>query len=162
MQAPKLIYYLLLGSNMQDPARQLKLALQNIAVLPELKVLKMSGLQRTKPYGKTDQADFYNQVLELESTLDPQAMMAALLKIEKQMGRQRGQKWEPRIIDLDILLISDMILETETLTVPHYDMHRRAFVLELLSEIAPDAVHPKLNKTISELKQELSSTGGNI
>ncbi|MDD3103056.1 MAG: 2-amino-4-hydroxy-6-hydroxymethyldihydropteridine diphosphokinase, partial [Candidatus Cloacimonetes bacterium] len=95
-----------------------------------------------------------NQVLELESTLEPQAMMAALLNIEKQMGRKRVQKWGPRIIDLDILLIQDKIIETQTLTVPHYDLHNRAFALELLSEIAPDAVHPRLNKTISELKQE--------
>ena len=157
MQAPALIYYLLLGSNMNDPARQLKLALQHIAALPVLKVLDQSGMKRTKPYGNEDQDDFYNQVLKLESTLDPQTVMASLLKIEAEMGRQRGQIWGPRIIDIDILLIQDMIIETQNLTVPHYDMHNRAFTLELLSEIAPDAVHPKLNKTISELKQELKA-----
>ncbi|MCB5270703.1 MAG: 2-amino-4-hydroxy-6-hydroxymethyldihydropteridine diphosphokinase [Candidatus Cloacimonetes bacterium] len=160
MQAPALIYYLLLGSNMDDPAGQLRLALQHIAALPETEVLEQSSLKRTKPYGKLDQDDFYNQVLKLESTLDPQTMMDSLLKIETEMGRQRGQKWGPRLIDIDILLIQDMILETESLTVPHYDMHNRAFTLELLCEIAPDAVHPKLNKTIAELKQKLA--GGNI
>ena len=160
MQAPKLIYYLQLGSNMDDPARQLKLALQNISALPELKVKEKPYLNRTKPYGKTDQADFYNQVLKLESTLEPQAMLTALLNIETQMGRVRGQKWGPRIIDIDILLIQNMVIETENLTVPHYDMHKRAFILELLCEIAPEAVHPKLNKTISELKQELKLAGG--
>ncbi|MCB5261146.1 MAG: 2-amino-4-hydroxy-6-hydroxymethyldihydropteridine diphosphokinase [Candidatus Cloacimonetes bacterium] len=162
MQAPKLIYYLLLGSNMNDPAGQLKLALQHIAALPELQVLKISSLQRTKPYGKTDQDDFFNQVLKLQSPLAPEDMLSTLLNIEKQMGRQRGQKWGPRIIDLDILLIQDMMIETEKLIVPHYDLHNRLFVLELLTEIAPDAMHPKLNKTISELRQELmSSAGGN-
>lgn len=93
MQAPKLIYYLLLGSNMNDPAGQLKLALQHIAALPELQVLKISSLQRTKPYGKTDQDDFFNQVLKLQSPLAPEDMLSTLLNIEKQMGRQRGQKW---------------------------------------------------------------------
>lgn len=162
MPAPKLIYHLLLGSNMNDPARQVKLAVQQIAKLPELRILQKSSLQRTKAYGKTDQDDFYNQVLSLESAVDPQAMMTALLKIETQMGRQRGQKWGPRIIDIDILLIQDMIIDSDNLIVPHYDMHRRAFVLELLTEIAPDIVHPKLNKTIAELNQDLSSTGENI
>lgn len=161
MQAPALIYYLLLGSNMNDPAGQLELALQHISALPELKVLQQSSLKRSKPYGKHDQDDFYNQALKLESTLDPQAMISSLLKIETEMGRQRGEKWGPRLIDIDILLIQDMIIETENLTVPHYDMHNRAFTLKLLCEIAPDAVHPKLNKTIAELKQDLELAGGN-
>ncbi len=152
---------MLLGSNMNGPAGQLKLALQNISALPETQVLEKSSMQRTKPYGKVDQDDFFNQVLRLESTLTPADMMTALLDIERQMGRERQEKWGPRIIDLDILLIQDMVIETENLIVPHYDLHNRAFTLELLSEIAPDAVHPKLNKTISELKQDLKLAGGN-
>jgi 2-amino-4-hydroxy-6-hydroxymethyldihydropteridine diphosphokinase len=156
-----MIYHLLLGSNMHNPELQIELAVQNIEQLPEITVLKRSSLRRSLPYGKLDQPDFYNQALELESSLAPQALLKAMQELETKMGRIRSSKWGPRIIDIDILLIQDQIIATPDLQVPHYDLHNRAFALNLLCEIAPDALHPKLQKTMCELRQALSSPGGN-
>jgi len=160
MPHARLSYFLLLGSNQDDPKAQIKQARQKIQSLPDTMIAKSSSLKRTKPYGKVDQADFYNQVIEVKSAQDPEAMMQILLDIETDLGRIRKEKWGPRVIDIDILLIEDMILDTERLKVPHYDLHHRAFALDLLCEIAKDVVHPILQKTMRELLEELDSHGG--
>ncbi len=152
--------YLLLGSNMHDPQQQVQLAVRELKMLPGVQLLAHSSLKRTAPYGEVDQADFYNQLLYIGHTMTPQALLEAILGIEDKMGRRRIQKWGPRIIDIDILLIQDMIIETKELQVPHYDLHNRAFALELMCEIAPEAWHPILHKTMRELRRGLSSCGG--
>jgi len=145
---------------MTEPKLQIERAISMISKLPNSTIKNQSSLKKTKPYGKTDQNDFYNQVLEISSSLDPFEMMQALLDIESQLGRVRREKWGARIIDIDILLIEDKIINTKQLRTPHYDLQNRAFALELICEIAPDAVHPIYNKTMHELLEQVQAHGG--
>jgi 2-amino-4-hydroxy-6-hydroxymethyldihydropteridine diphosphokinase len=156
-----MIYHLILGSNMDDPAAQLTSAVERIAVLDGVSLLRKSSLVKTKAYGYEDQDDFCNQILEIESSLNPDALLLQLQLVEHQMGRKRSFKWGPRLIDIDILLAEDLVLNYNDLVIPHYDMHNREFTLKLLCELIPDQIHPTLNKTMNELLQELSSSGGN-
>ncbi len=162
MPQTQLSYLLLLGSNLQDPPRQIAVAGALIEDLPEVEITRRSSIQRSKAYGKTLQDDFYNQVLEISSAREPEELMQAFLNIESRMGRVRREKWGPRIIDIDILLIGDLIIDTELLKVPHYDLHNRAFALKLICEISPDAVHPLLKKSMRDLLHELENNGGNL
>ena len=155
-----MIYHLILGSNMDDPAAQIASAIERITGLDHVRPLRLSSLAVTKAYGYIDQEDFCNQVLEIESSLNPDALLVQLQMIEHQMGRKRSFKWGPRRIDIDILLAEDTVLNYNDLVIPHYDMHNREFTLKLLCELIPERIHPTLNKTMSELLQELSSSGG--
>ena len=155
-----MIYHLILGSNMDDPAAQIASAIERITGLDHVHLLRLSSLAVTKAYGYIDQEDFCNQVLEIESSLNPDALLVQLQMIEHQMGRKRSFKWGPRRIDIDILLAEDTVLNYNDLVIPHYDMHNREFTLKLLCELIPERIHPTLNKTMSELLQELSSPGG--
>ncbi len=143
------IVYLSLGSNLGDRETHLRDAIARMQA--EGRVVSISQFYETEPVEFADQAWFLNCVVALESTRTPEHMMAAILNIEREMGRQRIQKKGPRIIDIDILLFSDRIIDTKELTVPHPAMHHRRFVLEPLAEIAPEATHPRLKKTIREL-----------
>jgi len=155
-----MIYHLILGSNMNDPAFQVNDAVKRIGELKQVSLKRKSSLARTKAYGYEDQDDFYNQVLEIDSQLSPDALLLSLQTLEIQMGRKRDLKWGPRIIDVDILLAEDTIINFNDLVIPHYDMHNREFTLKLLCELIPDVRHPVLNKTIIELYDELRSSGG--
>lgn len=154
-----MIYHLLLGSNMDNPAHQLGLAVAEIGKLPNVTFRRMTGIETTKPYGKIDQDDFRNLAMEIESSLKPDELLDRLLKIEHILGRIREEKWGPRIIDIDILLAENTVLSTASLTIPHYDLHNREFALKLMCQLAPEAIHPILNKTMRELLQSLP--GGN-
>jgi len=121
----------------------------------EGRVVSVSSFYETEPVEFTDQAWFLNCALTLETTRTPRQLMSDILTIEQEMGRQRIQKKGPRIIDIDILLFSDEIIDSPDLTVPHPAMQRRRFVLEPLAEIAPEARHPVLKKTIRELLDAL-------
>ena len=112
---------------------------------------KQSSMYETKPWGLTDQPDFVNMAVEAETDLAPIELLEMLKKIEKDMGRRDTIRWGPRIIDLDILLYDDIILKTDSLTIPHPLMHEREFVLGPLSEIAGDLIHPVLKKSIGDL-----------
>ena len=115
-----------------------------------------SLILETPPWGNTDQPHFLNRVLQVKTPLPPLFLMECLLDIEKRMGRNREEKWGPRIIDLDILFIDSLIIHEPGLSVPHPYLHEREFVLKPMVELAPDFVHPVLNKTMSELLQELN------
>ena len=154
-----MIYHLLLGSNMQDPPRQIETACTQIAALAGVSISRQSRMRLTKPYGKTDQDDFYNMVLELESDLEAQDLLECLMDIEQSMGRVRAEKWGPRTIDIDILLAENTVISRKELNSPHSDLHNRAFALSLLCELVPDAIHPIYNKTMRELLDSLP--GGN-
>jgi 2-amino-4-hydroxy-6-hydroxymethyldihydropteridine diphosphokinase len=141
--------YLSLGSNIGDRAANLASAIARLEALG--KVLAVSSYYETEPVEVTAQPWFLNCVVALETKQMPRQLIASLLDLEQQMGRRRVQKKGPRTIDIDILLFGDSVLDVPGLTVPHPHMHERRFVLEPLSEIAPDAQHPLLKQTIREL-----------
>ena len=119
----------------------------------------MSDFIVTKPYGVTDQPDFLNAVAEIETDKSPEELLQVLLQIEQEMGRRRIRHWGERNIDLDLLLYDDRVMDLPDLKVPHPDMQNRDFVLRPLAQIAPDAVHPVLRKTIEQLWRELQNRG---
>jgi 2-amino-4-hydroxy-6-hydroxymethyldihydropteridine diphosphokinase len=148
------IVYIGLGSNVGDRHRN---CLTAIELLRQngLLVAKQSSMHETEPWGVTDQPEFVNMTVETETDLAPIKLLEVLKKIEKDMGRQDTIKWGPRIIDLDILLYDDIIMKTDSLTIPHSLMHERAFVLGPLSEIAGNFIHPVLKKSITDLLKEI-------
>ncbi len=145
--------YLLAGSNMGNRTAYLQLATK---IIEEQcgSIITRSHIYETAAWGVLDQPSFYNQALALQTTLRPGQLMQTLLDIESTIGRQRVQKMGPRIIDLDVLLIDDLVLNTPFLTVPHPYLTERRFALTPLAEIAPSLVHPITNKTITELLNE--------
>lgn len=149
------ISYVALGSNLGDREKNLKEALKHIAALPETKAIKSSSIYETEPVGEPKQRPFYNAVVKIETSLAPERLLQKLQEIEKAFGRVRKEKWGPRTLDLDILLYEQQIIATDKLTIPHPLMAERAFVLEPLAEIDPEAYHPVLEKTAAELLREL-------
>jgi 2-amino-4-hydroxy-6-hydroxymethyldihydropteridine diphosphokinase len=153
--------YLLLGTNVGDRFMNLESAASQLGKRVG-NVLLQSSIYATAPWGKTDQADFLNQVLLVETTLGPEKLMQEILSIEKDMGRIRTERNAPRIIDIDILFFNDEIINKPDLHIPHKEMHNRRFVLIPLLEIAPDLIHPGLNQSLKTLladcKDNLSVT----
>lgn len=129
-----------LGSNLEDPRSQLQRAFAEIAGLPGTRLTARSSLYRSAPLGYPDQPEFVNAVAEIATMLTPQALLQALLQIERAHGRERTFRNAPRTLDLDVLLYDDLQLHEHGLTIPHPQMHLRAFVLQPLLEIAPDCV----------------------
>ncbi len=145
--------YLLIGGNLGNRSKNLNEAKERIARECG-KIIKQSSLYETAAWGKTDQSAFLNQALVLQTELMPAELMKKLLDIEEQMGRQRKEKNDPRIIDIDILFFDNEILDTKFLTLPHPQIQNRRFALVPLKEIAQDLVHPIFKKTISTLLEE--------
>jgi 2-amino-4-hydroxy-6-hydroxymethyldihydropteridine diphosphokinase len=131
-----------LGSNLADPVAQVSRALDALDHLPKTRVLQRSSLYRSAPVGYLAQPDFINAVAQLETELAPRALLDALLALEHECGRTRDFCNAPRTLDLDVLLYDDLIHHEHGLTIPHPQMHLRAFVLQPLLEIAPDCVIP--------------------
>jgi 2-amino-4-hydroxy-6-hydroxymethyldihydropteridine diphosphokinase len=142
--------YLLIGGNLGDRAAYLQLALKHIEALCG-KITSSSSIYETAAWGNTNQPAFYNQAICVETTLEPENLLARLLTIEIEMGRVREEKYGPRTIDLDILMVNDIVLDSPTLTIPHPQLHNRRFALLPLIEIAPTLLHPVLDKTMHEL-----------
>ena len=140
------IAFIGLGSNLEDPPSQLQRALFAIDKLSGTQLLAKSSLYRGEPLGYPDQPDFVNAVAKIATELTPQALLQALLKIEQQHGRERTFRNAPRILDLDVLLYDDVQLHEHGLTIPHPQMHLRAFVLQPLLEIAPDISIPGIGR----------------
>jgi 2-amino-4-hydroxy-6-hydroxymethyldihydropteridine diphosphokinase len=134
--------FIAIGSNLQDPVRQVKLAFELLADLPETKLTKCSSLYRTAPVGYDNQPDFINAVAEVSTELTPQQLLHSLLTTETAQGRERPFANAPRVLDLDLLLYDDRVINTTELTLPHPRMHERGFVLYPLVEIAPDIEIP--------------------
>lgn len=145
--------YILLGSNVGDKAKNLNVSLDKIAKHVG-RIRAQSSVYESQPWGISEQPLFLNQVVEINSRNDPHQLLQRLLTIEEEMGRERLEKWGPRIIDLDILFFNDRIINTEKLIVPHPGIAVRKFTLTPLCEIAPDFVHPLLEKTCRELLQD--------
>lgn len=148
--------YLGLGTNKGDRIANLEAAVQ--ALSPKIEVVQRSPIYRTPPWGYTDQPDFLNMALEARTKLTPSELLKYLKTLEAQVGRTATFRWGPREIDIDILLYDDLLLETPKLTIPHPQMHERAFVLVPLADLAPDLRHPKLNQRIADLKNNLDLT----
>ena len=148
--------YLLLGSNLGDRISYLRQASRLIAETVAT-VIQASSVYETQSWGKTDEPDYLNEVLYIETDLHPDLLLEKLLGIETIMGRKREVKWGSRIIDIDILFYGDQTINEPQLVVPHPELHNRMFTLAPLNEIAPDFVHPVLQKKISDLKSELKS-----
>lgn len=127
-----------LGSNLENPVQQVEAALAAIAALPGVALLRRSSCYQTAPVGYADQPDFINAVCEVETTQAPQALLAALLEVEQAFGRVRTFRNAPRVLDLDLLLVEGVVLDTAFLTLPHPRMHQRAFVMLPLAEMAAD------------------------
>lgn len=143
--------YLSIGSNLGDRRRFLTDGIEYLRSNKYIRVLSVSEIIETKPYGNTDQDDFLNGALKLETLLPPEEMLGVVHDAENAAGRVRNEHWGPRTLDMDILLYDDLIINTEDLTIPHADMLNRDFVLKPLCEIAPYAYHPVANKRICEL-----------
>jgi len=134
-----------LGGNLGDVASTIELALAALGALPDTRVLRRSRLYRTPAWGMTAQPDFINSAAVLSTKLSADVLLAELLRIEREAGRNRGvdqQRWGPRSLDLDLLLYGDAVIAHPGLRVPHPHLHERAFVLVPLAEIAPDAHVP--------------------
>jgi 2-amino-4-hydroxy-6-hydroxymethyldihydropteridine diphosphokinase len=149
---------LLLGANLGDRVQTLQRAV-DLVVERVGPVVRQSGLYETAPWGVMGQPTYLNQVLVVETTLEPEAVLNQTQAIELELGRVRLEKWGARIIDIDILYYDQLILQTDRLTVPHPYLHQRRFTLVPLAEAAPDFVHPILQKMTLELLAECEDEG---
>jgi 2-amino-4-hydroxy-6-hydroxymethyldihydropteridine diphosphokinase len=148
------IAFLGIGSNVGDRDEYIEQAIFLLSKTPGLKVMKKSSNYETEPEGNTDQPKFINLAVQIQTTLDPYKLLSVLHDTEDALGRERDVEWGPRTIDMDLLLYDDLIISDDKLQIPHPLLHERLFVLKPLSEIAPNAVHPALEKTISEIYEE--------
>lgn len=151
-------YHLIIGSNLGDRMAQLILARQLIAQKIG-SVINESGIYETQPWGFPDQPWFLNQVIEVQSELQPKSMLEAIKQVENASGRLPAEKWHARHIDIDILLMGDQTYESAEVMIPHLHLHERNFVLVPLMDLIPEAMHPVLHKTIEELYLECRDTG---
>ena len=147
--------YIALGSNLANPRQQLQDALQALNQLPHSRLVAQSAFYQSQPLGPQDQPDYVNAVACLETALPALALLDALQQIEQQQGRVRLRRWGERTLDLDILLFNQEVIQSERLTVPHYDMHNREFVIVPLYEIAPQLILPN-GTPLAQLVQQFA------
>jgi 2-amino-4-hydroxy-6-hydroxymethyldihydropteridine diphosphokinase len=145
--------FLLLGTNLGNRRINLERAIDEIQKLVGAIVTK-SSIYQTAAWGKLDQPEFYNQVVEVEAEFEGHEILNTILGIEISLGRERKEKWGERLIDIDILLMGNETIQSKKLTVPHPQLANRKFTLIPLVEIAADVVHPILNKSIAKLLEE--------
>ncbi|KAA1049736.1 2-amino-4-hydroxy-6-hydroxymethyldihydropteridine diphosphokinase [Pseudocitrobacter sp. 73] len=146
--------YIAIGSNLASPMEQVNAALKALDDIPESHIITVSSFYRTPPLGPQDQPDYLNAAVALETSLAPEALLNHTQRIELQQGRVRkAERWGPRTLDLDIMLFGNQVINTERLTVPHYDMKNRGFMLWPLFEIAPTWVFPDGETLHSRLTQ---------
>ncbi|EKS6732452.1 2-amino-4-hydroxy-6-hydroxymethyldihydropteridine diphosphokinase [Enterobacter asburiae] len=135
--------YIAIGSNLASPLEQVNAAIQALGEIPQSKIVAVSSFYRTPPLGPQDQPDYLNAAVVLETALNAETLLDNTQRIELQQGRVRkAERWGPRTLDLDIMLFGHETINTERLTVPHYDMKNRGFMLWPLFEVAPDLIFP--------------------
>lgn len=148
--------YIGIGSNLGDPLQNCREAVDRMGRIPDCRILKCSQWYRTEPIGVEGQGWYVNGVASVSTGgLSAREMMGSLLAIEADMGRVRKERWEPRIIDLDILLFGDEIIQEPDLTIPHPLMHGRRFVMAPMAGLAPELMHPSLGKSMTALLKEI-------
>ena len=150
--------FLILGGNLGERDKNLAEAVKEIGKSAGI-IKRSSAIYETEPWGVENQPNYYNQVVEILTDHDAESLMNILLNIEKNMGRSRTGKYDARNIDIDILFFNDEIISSNTLTIPHPRLHERRFVLMPMNEIAPEFVHPTLNRSISQLLKETADNG---
>lgn len=143
--------FLGLGSNIGDRKKYLSEAIQEIKNIPGTKILKISSIYETEPWGFKEQDEYLNAVIEVETEQEYAKLLKEVKGIEIILGRDKTDKWKSRKIDIDILFYGDLVYEDENLHIPHKHIEDRNFVLVPLNEIAPDFVHPVTKKKISEI-----------
>jgi len=149
--------YIGLGSNVGDRLQNLQRALSCIKLLHNTTVKSVSSVYETLPFGKTEQSDFYNAVIKIETGYSPNELLKELKRIEKQIGRIERERWGPREIDLDILLFNELIFSDEIITLPHKGIIYRDFVLFPLIEVEPELINPVYNRRYKDFVDELEN-----
>lgn len=150
--------YIAVGANIGSRRKTIDAAIAGIDRRNGIRVVCRSDLIETEPIGgPVDQPKYLNGAIEVKTTLTARQLLDGLLAVESALGRVRIERWGPRVIDLDLVLFGDEVIRDRKLTIPHPHMHQRGFVLQPLAQIAPQARHPILNKTVIELLAELQS-----
>jgi 2-amino-4-hydroxy-6-hydroxymethyldihydropteridine diphosphokinase len=149
--------YIALGTNLGDRLTNLHTAISSL--LPEINVLAESHVYETPPWGYEDQPTFLNMVIKAETNLEPEPLLTYLKQLEVELGREQNFRWGPRLIDLDILFYDDLVINTPPLIIPHPRLYERAFVLVPLVDVAPELIHPVLQRSVSQLLGEVDSQG---
>ena len=152
--------YLGLGTNMGDRLENLRGALRLLSKDAGLRLLRCSQVYETEPWGGIEQPSFLNCVAESATSLDPEALLGLCKDVEETMGRVPGQRWGPRLIDVDILLYGSQVVDLPDLEIPHPRLHLRAFALVPLAELCPEKAHPVLNLSIAQLCKEAGGREG--
>jgi 2-amino-4-hydroxy-6-hydroxymethyldihydropteridine diphosphokinase len=149
------VAYIGLGANEGNPRRQLEEAIIRLAATEEIELVRASSFYLNPPLGPPGQPWYVNAVIQVRTRLTPEELLRVLHRVEQDLGRVRRERWGTRVIDLDLLLYNGVMLSGPDLCLPHPEMHKRSFVLVPLAEIAPQAWHPALEKTASELLENL-------
>lgn len=151
--------YIALGANLGDREQTLRSAIALLDAHEQIQLLRCSGIYETDPVGYLDQPAFLNMVITVTSTLSPQALLACMLQVEQQLGRERSIRWGPRTVDLDLLWMEDQSIQTEELELPHPRMKERAFVLVPLADVVA-ADTPVLHHLVQTALETVEGKGG--
>jgi len=151
--------FIAFGSNLGDRAGWLQKAREKLSASTAVKMIRASAIYETAPVGKIDQPAFLNQVVEIRARWAPEDLLARLLQIEQELGRERQERWGPRNIDLDLLAYGEYQIQTDRLKLPHPELQRRRFVLAPWAEIAPEFEVVGLNATVKALLQRCNDHG---
>ncbi|ABF14340.1 2-amino-4-hydroxy-6-hydroxymethyldihydropteridine diphosphokinase [Candidatus Palibaumannia cicadellinicola] len=153
------VVFIALGSNLAEPLQQVENALFQLDNLPKTSIIKCSSYYRSRPLGPKNQPDYLNAVVAIKTALQPEELLVHTQFIEAKQGRDRQKsRFGPRTLDLDILLFGNRIISTKKLTIPHYDMHQREFMLYPLEEIAPNLQLPN-GTTLVKLRRKIARNG---
>ena len=153
------LVYLSIGSNVGDSLRNVSQAVERIGLARGIKFLAQGGVYETEPQNVKEQKWFVNTAVAVDTDLPPRVLLEKTCAIENAMGRERNERWGPRVIDIDIVFYGDVKLETPSLTIPHPSTEKRRFVLQPIADIDPDVMHPILGKSVSSLLAKIIEEG---